>query len=85
MSSNDLGHFWVESHRPRKTQRHEHQLRRYLKQAEPPYEKRMEDFDFSIVPALPKTCVLEFAQGVYLVQHENVLLIGSRGLGRPTS
>jgi DNA replication protein DnaC len=64
------------------TQRHEHQLRRYLKQAQFPYEKRLEDFDFSVVPALPKTRVLELAQGAFLAQHENILLIGPSGLGK---
>lgn len=64
------------------TQRHEHQLRRYLKQAQFPYEKRLEDFDFSVVPSLSKTRVLELAQGAYLSQHENVLLVGPSGLGK---
>ena len=64
------------------TQRHEHQLRRYLKQAQFPYDKRLEDFDFSVVPALPKTRVLELAQGAFLAQHENVLLVGPSGLGK---
>lgn len=64
------------------TQRHEHQLRRHLKQAQFPYEKRLEDFDFSAVPSLPKTRVLELAQGAFLAQHENVLLVGPSGLGK---
>lgn len=63
-------------------QRHEHQLRRYLRQAQFPYEKRLEDFDFSVVPSVPKTRVLELAQGAYLAQHENVLLVGPSGLGK---
>jgi DNA replication protein DnaC len=65
------------------TQRHEHQLRRYLQQAQFPYDKRLEDFDFSLVPSLPKTRVLELAQGAFLVQHEHVLLVGPSGLGKP--
>lgn len=64
------------------TQRHEHQLRRYLKQAQFPYDKRLEDFDFSVVPSVPKTRVLELAQGAFLTQHENVLLVGPSGLGK---
>jgi DNA replication protein DnaC len=64
------------------TQRHEHQLRRYLKQAQFPYDKRLEDFDFSVVPSVPKTRVLELAQGAFLAQHENVLLVGPSGLGK---
>jgi DNA replication protein DnaC len=64
------------------TQRHEHQLRRSLKQAQFPYDKRLEDFDFSLVPSVPKTRVLELAQGAFLAQHENVLLVGPSGLGK---
>ncbi len=64
------------------TQRHEHQLGRYLKQAQFPYDKRLEDFDFSVVPSLPKTRMLELAQGAFLAQHENVLLVGPSGLGK---
>ena len=64
------------------TQRQEHQLQRYLRQAQFPYVKRLEDFDFSVLPSIPKTQVLELAQGSFLAQHENVLLIGASGLGK---
>jgi DNA replication protein DnaC len=65
------------------TQRHEHQLRRYRQPAPFPSDKRLEDFDFSGVPVLPKTRMLELAQGAFLTQHENVLLLGPSGLGKP--
>ncbi len=35
-------------------QRHEQQLRQRLKAAALPYQKRLEDFDFSLVPCVPK-------------------------------
>ena len=63
-------------------QRQEHQLQRYLRQAQFPYPKRLEDFDFSAVPSVPKTRVLELAQGAFLAQHENILLVGPSGLGK---
>lgn len=63
-------------------EREERQLQRRLVQARFPYEKRLEDFDFSAVPALPKTRVLELAQGAFVAQHENVLLLGPSGLGK---
>src|SRR5690242_5081399 len=53
-------------------QRREHQLRHRLKAATFPYEKRLEVFDFSLIPSLPKTRLLELAQGAFLAQHENV-------------
>ncbi len=64
------------------SERAERQLQRRLVQARFPYEKRLEDFDFSAVPALPKTRVLELAQGAFIAQHENVLLLGPSGLGK---
>jgi len=63
-------------------EREERQLQRRLVQARFPYEKRLEDFDFSAVPALPKTQVLALAQGAFIAQHENVLLLGPSGLGK---
>jgi DNA replication protein DnaC len=63
-------------------QRSEHQLRRRLKLARFPYEKRLEDFDFSAVPSVPKARVLELAQGAFITQRENVLVVGASGLGK---
>lgn len=63
-------------------QRHEHHLRQRLKAAAFPTDKRLEDFDFSLVPALPKTRLLELAQGAFLAAHESVVLLGANGLGK---
>ena len=63
-------------------QRHEQRLRLRLKAAAFPYQKRLEDFDFSLVPAVPKVRLLELAQGAFLAAHENVLLIGPSGIGK---
>ena len=63
-------------------QREERQLLRRLQQARFPYEKRLEDFDFSVVPAIRKERVLELAQGSFVAQHENVLLLGPSGVGK---
>ncbi len=63
-------------------QRHEQQLRQRLKAAAFPYQKRLEDFDFSLVPCLPKIRLLELAQGAFLTAHDNVLFIGPSGLGK---
>jgi DNA replication protein DnaC len=64
-------------------QREERQLLRRLQLARFPYEKRLEDFDFSVVPAIRKERVLELAQGSFIAQHENVLLLGPSGVGKP--
>jgi DNA replication protein DnaC len=66
-------------------QRHEQQLRLRLKAAAFPYQKRLEDFDFSLVPCLSKVRLLELAQGAFLAAHDNVLFIGPSGIGKPQS
>jgi len=63
-------------------QRQEQQLRQRLKAAAFPYQKRLEDFDFSLVPSLSKVRLLELAQGAFLAGHDNVLFIGPSGLGK---
>lgn len=63
-------------------QRHEQQLRQRLKAAAFPYQKRLEDFDFSLVPSVSKVRLLELAQGAFLAGHDNVLLIGPSGMGK---
>src|SRR5205814_8552409 len=62
-------------------QRQEQQLRQRLKAAAFPYQKRLEDFDFSLVPCLSKIRLLELAQGAFLAAQDNILLIGPSGIG----
>src|SRR2546429_8126990 len=61
-------------------QRHEQHLPLRLKAAAFPSQKRLEDFDFSLVPCLSKIRLLELAQGAFLAAHDNVLLIGPSGM-----
>ena len=63
-------------------QRHEQQLRQRLKAAAFPYQKRLEDFNFSLIPSVPKVRLLELAQGAFLAMRENVLFIGPSGIGK---
>src|SRR5215470_19456623 len=46
--------------------RQEQRLRQRLKAAAFPYQKRLEDFAFSLVPAISKVRLLELAQGAFL-------------------
>jgi len=62
--------------------RQEQRLRQRLKTAAFPYQKRLEDFDFSLLPALSKVRLLELAQGAFLAAHDNVLFIGPSGIGK---
>src|SRR5947207_15296535 len=50
-------------------QRHEQQLRQRLKAAAFPYQKRLEDFDSSLVPCISKVRLLELTQGAFLTAH----------------
>jgi len=60
----------------------EQQLRQRLKAAAFPYQKRLEDFDFSLIPCVSKIRLLELAQGAFLGSHDNVLFIGPSGIGK---
>src|SRR5579871_5493177 len=66
-------------------EREERHLQRRLTQARFPYEKRLEDFDFSLVPALRKERLLELAQGTFVAQRENCLFWGPAASARPIS
>src|SRR5438128_11112268 len=57
-------------------QRHEQQMRQRLKAAAFPYQKRLEDFDFSLIPAVSKLRLLELAQGAFPASKDNVLFLG---------
>src|SRR5258708_35259409 len=63
-------------------QRHASQLRPRLKAASFPTDKRLEDFDCSRVPSVPKLRLLELAQGAFLAAHDAVVLLGPSGLGK---
>ncbi len=63
-------------------ERDERQRRMRLKLAAFPYEKHLEEFDCSLVPSVPKTRLLELAQGAFLAQRENLLFLGQSGLGK---
>jgi DNA replication protein DnaC len=63
-------------------QRQEQQLRQRLKAAAFPYQKRLEDFDFSLIPCASKLRLLELAQGAFLGSHDNVLFLGPSGIGK---
>ena len=47
-----------------------------------PATKTLEEFDFRQQPSLNKPLILELAKGQYLDAAENVLLIGSSGVGK---
>lgn len=56
--------------------------RRCLQQAGFPVLKELADFDWAALPSLNRARILTLAQGTYLEQAENVLLVGNPGLGK---
>jgi len=55
---------------------------RRLKTARFPQTKTLNKFDFCQQPSINKPLVLELAKGQYIDDGENVLLIGSSGVGQ---
>jgi DNA replication protein DnaC len=55
---------------------------RRLKAARFPQTKTLDEFDFGQQPSINKPLVLELAKGQYIDDRENVLLIGSSGVGK---
>ncbi len=47
-----------------------------------PFEKRLSDFDFNYQPSINKSEILDLATLRFIEKNENVLLIGSSGVGK---
>lgn len=47
-----------------------------------PYQKTLEEFDFSAIPALNKKKVLSLSQCDFIKQKENIAMIGNSGTGK---
>ncbi len=63
-------------------QRDENMQRRRLSQAKFPVLKTLDQYDFSLMPQLNRQLVLELAQGTYIANKENILLVGQIGTGK---
>ena len=57
-------------------------LNRRLKQAQFPYLRTMEDFDFSFNLSINKQQIKQLASGAFVAKNENVLFIGPPGVGK---
>lgn len=63
-------------------QREQNQLARRLKAAQFPWQKTLDEFEFSAVPALNKNKILSLTDGRFIRERENVVLIGNPGVGK---
>lgn len=62
--------------------REQNTLKQRLRQARFPAEKTLSQFDFSAMPHLNKPMILKLAQGAYLANAENIVLLGNSGTGK---
>lgn len=60
----------------------ERDLDRRVQKANFPYVKTLRDFDFSFQPSLPRGVVEDLASLGFLERRENVVLVGSPGVGK---
>ena len=63
-------------------QREINRRKRRIREARFPVVCTLDEFDFSAIPSLSKTRVLQLADGEYIQRHENLALIGSIGTGK---
>lgn len=64
------------------TNRGDNRRKDLYRKAHLPFEKGLEDFDFSFQPSIKKQEVLELATGNFLTTATNILLIGQPGTGK---
>lgn len=57
-------------------------VERRIKEARFPAVKSLDSFDFTALPSLNKTLVLELARSEYVARRENVIAVGNSGTGK---
>ena len=63
-------------------EREQRMVERRIKQARFPAVKSLDSFDFTALPSLNKTLVLELARSEYVLRRENVIAVGNSGTGK---
>jgi DNA replication protein DnaC len=62
--------------------REENTRKNRIRQAHFPASKTLSQFEFSAIPSLSKALVLKLAQGEYLNEAENIVILGNSGTGK---
>jgi DNA replication protein DnaC len=57
-------------------------VERRIKEARFPAVKSLDSFDFTAIPSLNKTLVLELARSEYVTRRENIVAVGNSGTGK---
>ena len=63
-------------------ERERRMVERRIKEAKFPAVKSLDSFDFTVLPSLNKTLVLELARSEYVLRRENVIAVGNSGTGK---
>ena len=63
-------------------QRADNRRKRLYKGARLPFEKGLEEFDFTFQPSIKKKDILELATCQFVQRHENIIFIGQPGTGK---
>lgn len=63
-------------------QRENNRIQRGIRQASFPVIKTLESFDFKAIPSISKPKILKLMQGEYIKKKENIILVGSSGVGK---
>jgi DNA replication protein DnaC len=63
-------------------QRDENNQKTRIAKAHFPILKTLDSFDFSVIPSLNKSLVLELSRGSYIDKKENIIFMGSYGTGK---
>jgi len=63
-------------------ERERRMVERRIKEARFPAVKSLDSFDFTALPSLNKTLVLELARCEYVLRRENVIAVGNSGTGK---
>jgi DNA replication protein DnaC len=66
-------------------ERERRMVERRIKEARFPTVKSLDSFDFTAIPSLNKTLVLELARCEYVARRDNVIAVGNSGTGKITS
>jgi len=62
--------------------RSENRLKRYLREANFPLTKTLENFKFESAPGLDKRLIVELSTGRYIKEKRNVIFVGKTGAGK---
>jgi DNA replication protein DnaC len=57
-------------------------VERRIKEAKFPAVKSLDSFDFTAIPSLNKTLVMELARSEYIARRENIIALGNSGTGK---